>query len=141
MISIPNKVIEEIADQLDCGMKCYIKKSTGALVAIIDDENLIDPDDVAIQKEIKQIRDNPSEYIEIENMDSRESYNVMLDFVDEVQDQEFQAKLMKALNASGPFRGFKSALASSEECRKKWFDYKKTRCIEHVKMQISSNLI
>jgi hypothetical protein len=134
MISISNQLIEEIADQLDCGMKCYLNISSGGMIAVINDEDLIDTD---IDTALKQIREHPSEYVEFHMMTSHESFNVMMDFAMEVYDKEFQTQLIKSLNSSSPFRNFKLKIDSSDSYRQKWFDYKKNRYIDYVKSQIA----
>jgi hypothetical protein len=39
MIIISKEQVREIADYLDCGMKCYLNKDTGVLKTIIDFDN------------------------------------------------------------------------------------------------------
>lgn len=136
MIPISNKIIEEIAEQLDCGMKCYLNISSGAMIAVINDEDFIDVETEAQDNEIKQIKENPSNYIEFHKMNSRESFNVMMDFAMEISDNSFQTQLIDSLNTSSPFRGFKLKLDNSDSYRQKWFDYKKNRYIDYVKLQI-----
>jgi hypothetical protein len=141
MISISDEIIEEIAERLDCGMKCYLDLSSAAIIAVINDEDLIDADTETPDNEIKQIRESPSNYIEFHQMNSRESFNVMMDFAMEISDNRFQTQLIKSLNSSSPFRSFKSKLESSGSYRQKWFDYKRNRYHDYVKMQIPNELI
>jgi len=137
-MSISNKTIEEIADQLDCGMKCYLNISSGEIITVVDDENFIDMETDA---EIDEIKENRSAYLEFHMMTSHESFNVMMDFAMEISDNQFQTRLLTALNAPSPFRNFKLKLDSSESYRQKWFGYKKNRYIEYVKLQIHDGLI
>jgi hypothetical protein len=137
MISISSQLIEEIAEQLDCGMKCYLNISSGEMIAVISDEDLIDP---GIDTANNEIKENPSEYLEFHKMNSHESFNVMMDFAMEISDKEFQTQLIKSLKASSPFRNFKLKLDSSDNYRQKWFDYRKNRYIDHVKSQIAIEL-
>jgi hypothetical protein len=141
MISVSDKIIKEIAERLDCGMKCYLNLSSSAIIAVINDEDLIDVENETPDNEIKQIRENPSNYIEFNQMNSRDSFNVMMDFAMEISDNGFQSELIKSLNSSSPFRSFKSKLESSDTYRQKWFDYKGNRYHDYVKMQIPNELI
>jgi len=140
MISVPDEIIEEIADQLDCGMKCYLEISSCTIVTTIKDEYCLDSGIDALDDDINQIKENPSDYFEFQEMESRESFNVMVDFASEITDKEFQARIMKSLNQKSPFRNFKFTLDSSDYYRQMWFDYKKNRYIEFVKSQIENEL-
>jgi len=137
MISISNKTIEEIADHLDCGMKCYLNISSGEIIAVADDENFID---MELDAKMDEIKDNPSAYLEFHMMTTHESFNVMMDFAMKIDDTKFQTQLLTALNAKSPFRNFKSKLDSSENYRQKWFDYKKNKYIEYVKRQVHDGI-
>ena len=71
-----------------------------------------------------------------EKMDSRESYRVMENFVDLVEDTELKNKLDLGLSLSKPFRNFKDIIDSESEYREKWFQFKKQKYIEYVIEQI-----
>lgn len=141
MISIPDNTIEEIAENLECGMKCYLQIATGAIITAINDEYLIDADVDELDSNINNAKENPSDFIEFHAMDSRESYNVMVDFAAEIKDHGFQAQLIKSLNGTNPFRRFKSKLDFPDHYRQMWFDFKKSRYIDFVKAQIENELI
>jgi hypothetical protein len=136
MFTLSDEIINDIVGQLECGMKCYVNKSNGQMVAVINDDFFADAIDEIHANGIKQIRDNSADYIEFRVMDSRESYEVMMDFVNLILDDEIRMQLLKSLNGSSPFRNFKSKLDRFEGCRNDWFKYKKSRYIEFVKMQI-----
>jgi len=139
-MKISEKTIEEIADQLDCGMKCYLKKATGTLIIPIPDEDLNNSISTDSHSEIKETYENPVSYIAFEEMSSRESFNVMMDFTDEICEEPLKAALIAALRSKNPFRNFKSKIDDSESCRQKWFAYKRNKYLEFVKMQIPDNL-
>ena len=71
-----------------------------------------------------------------EKMDSRESFRVMENFVDLVEDTELKNKLDLGLSLSKPFRNFKDIIDSESEYREKWFQFKKQKYIEYVIEQI-----
>lgn len=140
-MEISIKVIEEIADQLDCGMNCYLNKLTGELTAIIPDEDLIDAESATLDEEIKQINANPANYISFQTMNSRDSYGLMKDFAEEKAEKSLRSALINALNSKKPFRNFRSIIDNSETCRENWFAYKRNRYIEYVKSQILSQTL
>jgi hypothetical protein len=141
MIPIPDKIIEVISENLECGKKCYLQIATGTVITAINDEYLIDADVEELDSSINNVKESPSDFIEFHAMDSRDSYNVMVDFAAEIKDHEFQAQLIKALTGTSPFRRFKSKLDYSDHYRQMWFDFKKIRYIDFVKAQIENELI
>lgn len=69
-------------------------------------------------------------------MDSRESFTVMAEFVDTVEDEKLREKLDLGLSLSRPFRNFKDIIDGEPKYRKKWFEFKSARYIEYVKEQL-----
>lgn len=133
------KQIEEIADNLDCGMRCYYNLKTGDLKTIIDFDSWIDADEEPWDKDLKEIEENWSDYIEFEGMTSNDSFKIMTDFADNIDNKKIQDKLYNALNKSKPFRNFKWQIDNSADYRQQWFDFKKIRYIQLVKDQIDTN--
>jgi len=130
--------INEIADGLDSGMKCYYNLLTGNIKTIIDFDSWAGADDELWEDDINEIDEHFGDFFVFENMSSRDSFNLMVDFVDVVVDSNIQSKLINALNKSKPFRNFKHAIDNSGEYRQQWFDFKKSRYIEWVKDQIET---
>lgn len=133
------KQIEEIADNLDCGMRCYYNLKTGDLKTIIDFDSWIDADEEPWDEDLKEIEKNRSDYIEFEGMTSNDSFKIMTDFADNIDNKKIQDKLYNALNKSKPFRNFKWQIDNSADYRQQWFDFKKIRYIQLVKDQIDTN--
>jgi len=140
-MQIAKETIKEIAEQLECGMKCYLKKETGKIIVIISDEELNDSIKVHSHDEIKEINENPGDYIEFEKISSRESFEFMMDFAEEICEEPFKTALITALNSKNPFRNFKSKIDNSGSCRQKWFAYSQNKYFEYVKMQIPDNML
>lgn len=130
--------IREIADCMESGMKCYYNRLTGDIKTIIDFDSWIYADEELWEEDINEIDEHFGDYFVFENMTSNDSFNLMADFVDVVDDSKIQSKLINALNKSKPFRNFKQAIDNSSEYRQKWFDFKKSRYIEWVKNQIDT---
>ena len=135
-MKISDKTIEEIADNLDSGMRCYLHKKTGDLKIIINEDNWIGADTEAWEEDIDKIDANWTDYVEFEGMDSHESFKIMADFAESIDNAKLQDRLINALNKSKPFRNFKWEIDNSGDYRQEWFAFKKIRYTEHVKRQI-----
>ncbi|WP_158857233.1 UPF0158 family protein [Lunatibacter salilacus] len=135
-MKLSEKEIEEIADNLECGMKCYYNLKTGAIRTIINFDSFGGGDEEPWEEDIKEIEDNWRDYFEFEGFESRESFRIMAGFAEEVDDKKLRQKLFDALDRRKPFQNFKWEIDNSGEYRQKWFDYKRMRFIQHVKEQI-----
>ena len=102
-MKISDKTIEEIADNLDSGMRCYLHKKTGDLKIIINEDNWIGADTEAWEEDIDKIDANWTDYVEFEGMDSHESFKIMADFAESIDNAKLQDRLINALNKSKPF--------------------------------------
>jgi len=129
------KIIAEIAENLDLGMLCYLHKRTGNLKTIIDEMRWLGADIEAWEEDMEEIEVNRTSYVEFEAMNSHQSFEVMLDFMDTLDDAALKVRLEKALSRSKPFRHFKDQIEDQEEGKEKWYAYKKERYIDFVKQQ------
>ena len=78
--------------------------------------------------EMEKIDNNFTDYVEIEQMESHDSFVIMADFVETLSDSDkLKDKLIDALNKKKPFREFKFVIDNSGIYRQKWFDYKNER--------------
>lgn len=130
------KQIEEIADELDCGMVCYFHLKTGEIKTLPDFDNNFYADEEPWEEYIKEIDDNRDDYFQFEGMRSYDSFKIMADFTDSLEDSKLQEKLINALNRRKPFQNFKWHIDNSGEYRQQWFDFKRRRYIEWVKEQM-----
>ena len=136
MIILSTSQIKEIADHLDCGMKCFYNKMTNEIKAIQDFDKSIFVDKEIWQDLIDEIDEHFEDYFVFEQMSSSESFQVMIAFVNEVEDESFRKRLVFALNRSHPFRKFKDEIDFNGEYRERWFKLKEEKYIEYVKMAI-----
>jgi hypothetical protein len=134
MITLSDQQIFEIAEYLDSGMRCFFNKKTGEIKTILDSD-YYDTDDEPFLEEIEE---NLGDYFEFERMSSHDSYRIMVDFAETIDNEELQDRLLDALRKPKPFRHFKDQIDNSGEYRQQWFDYQKKRFIEFVKEQINS---
>jgi len=136
MIKLTEQQINDIADFMDSGMKCFYNKSTGEIKTIPNFDSWIMADEEPWEEDLKELDENREDYLEFDNMSSRESFEVMADFAENIDDPILRNKLINALNKPKPFRNFKWQIDNSGEYRQIWFDFKRKRYIERVKEQI-----
>ena len=137
MINLTKDQIKEIAEQLDCGNRCYINRDTGDIKTTPDFDNGY-ADEELWADVLKELEENWDKYIQIEKMESHESFDLMADFADSVDSRELRDSLINALNKKHPFRNFKWVVDNSGPYRQKWFDFKNQRLIEWVKDQLEA---
>lgn len=120
--------IREIAEQIDCGNRCYLHKRTGELLSLPDVENSSFEDVEFFTEELKKLENEYMEYIEIERPSSSESFNIMVDFTNQLADNNtLKNKLIEALNRRKPFREFKYQIDNSGIYRNEWFAFKNAK--------------
>jgi cobalamin biosynthesis Mg chelatase CobN len=117
-------------------MNVYVNLETMEIKTIIDTIQHYDVDTEAWEEDINEVEENFDKYFQFERMDSRESYQVMEDFVETVQDTRLRDKLELGLSLSKPFRNFKDIIDDENEYRKSWFEFRDARYIEFVIGQI-----
>jgi hypothetical protein len=136
MIKLTEEQIKSIAEDLDIGMKVYVHIETDEIKTIIDLDQHYDADTEAWEEDIKEVEENYDKYFQFEKMDSKESFQMMEDFVETVKDLELRNKLELGLSLSKPFRNFKDIIDDEDEYRKKWFVFRDAKNIEFVKLQL-----
>jgi len=133
------KQIQEIAENLDCGMRCFYNLKTGEIKTLLDFDSWIGADEELWEEESKEIDENWDDYFEFEGFESHESFKIMEDFAEIVEDTKLRNNLINALNRPKPFRNFKWQIDNSGDYRQQWFDYKNMRYIQWIKEQIDLN--
>lgn len=109
-MKLTKEQIKSIAEDLDTGMKVYVNLETMEIKSIIDTIQHYDVDAEAWEEDINDIEENFDKYFQFERMDSRESFQVMEDFVETVEDKRLREKLELGLSLSKPFRNFKDII-------------------------------
>jgi len=138
-MKLTEKQIEEIADNLNCGMRCFYNLKTGEIETLLNFDSWIGADEEPWEEKSKEIDENWDEYFEFTGFEAHESFRIMADFAERIDDPKLQDQLINALNRPKPFRNFKWQIDNSEEYRQQWFDYKKMRYVQWVKEQIDLN--
>jgi len=135
-MDLTNVQIREIADGLESGMRCYYNRLTGDIKTIIDFERWADADREFWEEDLEEIDEHFDDYYVFDNLSTSESFDIMSDFVDAINDSKIKSKLINALNKPKPFSNFKRAIDDSGDYRQQWFEFKTSRYIEWVQGQI-----
>jgi hypothetical protein len=129
--------IKEIAEQLDCGFNCYWNRNTNELVFIPDLDGISD-DKELWEEELKKTKKNKKQWAIIEQPTSREGFQIMDNFVNDLSDANLNKKVLEnILQNKKPFAQFNRFIHESADLRENWFAHKSASFIELVKEQIA----
>ncbi|MFL5740254.1 MAG: hypothetical protein ACJ75B_08550 [Flavisolibacter sp.] len=96
------EILNQIAESLEMGEKCFIHKQTFKIVTYPDYILDYEPDNSAWQEEIKKVESDEN-YKEVERMDSHDSFKIMEEFAEALNDRTrklFYSKHLTAKNHS-----------------------------------------
>lgn len=136
MLTFTKEQIKEISEQLEVGFRAFYHKETGDLIFLPNTNQYIDIDMDAWQDELDKLDENFLDYHEIKAMEASDSFQVMADFAEQLNDIKLQNKLINALNKNKPFREFKFVIDYAGEQRQNWFAFKNKRYIEWTEKQL-----
>jgi hypothetical protein len=135
-MTLTSNQIKEIAELLECGLQCFVHKLTGAIEYHPDEFDILD-DPEPWQDLVDKIEENWDDYIGFEKMDSFQSFQVMEDFVDSLDQGDEKKRLEYAISRPKPFRNFKYEIEQSEH-RQAWFTYRLNANIKWVEEQLEN---
>lgn len=130
------EIIKEIAEQLDFDFQAFVHKTTEKLLFIPNEDLYYNDEDDPWSGDREELENNFSDYIKIEKWSSKEAFDVMAQFAEEVTHESFQQKLFDALNRKKPFREFKYVVENSEDYRESWFAFKNKWQQDYVTEQL-----
>ncbi len=134
-MKLPPEKVNEIAQELQCGLRCFVHLQTGELVSIPTEEGLDNTDSELWQDTITKLDQDFSDFVEIEPMSSREAFQVMEDFT-ETTPRSLKARLLDALDRKKPFQHFKTIVDNAGVFRQQWFAFRDNRWEEWVRQQL-----
>lgn len=138
MDSLTKQQIKEIAEELDCGFRCFWNIKNNEIAVIPDELSYPDIDIELWKEQYQKIDDNFNDFKEIEKPSSKDSFNIMLGFVDSLPDSlNIKQKLSHSLGGRRPFREFKYLIDNSGQYRQMWFDFKSTMLQQWVEDKIN----
>lgn len=131
---IPEKIISEIAELIDCGLICFLNPETLEIETIMGNSYYDDYSD--IKDEIFAKIDNWQKCIEIVPPESWEGFDIMENFALSLPEtSNMRQKLLYALERKRPFSHFKEIVETSEY-RSLWFEFKHKQLMELVRYQL-----
>lgn len=135
---IPEKcksLVSETADSISADFVCFINSDTLEMESVpntvLDDPEEFEAMTGETIESLGLKNDEWKNCIEIEPIDSHESFRIMEGFADKLPDSKFQQKLFYALNHKRPFANFKNLIDNSNY-RQDWFDYRQARLEQYV---------
>ena len=137
-MKLTSKQINEIAQNLETGMKVYLNKESLEFEAVVDWDDMTDP--IPWDEIVEKIENEWTDVMVFEKLNSRDGFQIMEDFVDEIDDQRLREDLIKILNRKSPFANFKDEIESSAY-RQRWFDFRTMKHEEYVKRQLDDENI
>ncbi|WP_373492564.1 UPF0158 family protein [Aquiflexum sp.] len=133
---LTKKQIFDISQELQCGMKVYVNSDTLEYKSVLDWDDM---DDSGFwDEQLEEIENNWKRFFTIEKMNSREGFQIMENFVDELEDGYFRNNLIKILDRKSPFANFKAEVESSE-VREQWFSFRDAAYVEYVQEELEMN--
>ena len=136
---VPKSILNDIADSMEASMKCFIHKTTFEVVTIPDEDRFPEMDLEDWEEDIDKVFGN-SDYIEIEAMDSSDSFKIMEDFTLSLPECATKIRLITALEGHKPFGNFNHQIHNAGKERDQWFQFRRERGIEWVKDQLQGRL-
>jgi len=138
-IEVPEKfhyAVSAIAESLDCGLVCFLNLDTGETDDVPKDMRH-DPEDFEDMtgESFESMNFKYPEWehsMTFEPLESHESFKIMRNFTDSLQDRKLQNRLANALENRKPFANFKFIIENSAK-RQDWFDFKKKYLENYVK--------
>ena len=139
MKSLTDEQVKEIAEQLDCGFRCFWNKQTNELLFVPDTNRFPESDNEAFDEDLQKLDNNFDDYDEIESMESSDSFEIMKKFAEQLtHNNELQQQLIFALNNNKPFSRFKNVIDNSGEYREEWFEFKNEKLKEWVRKKVAA---
>ena len=134
MATLTPEQINEIAQELDSGFKCYWNKKSNELLFIPDELRHPDMEIEHWEDDLKKLKKNRKDFKEIPPLEPRDSLKMMREFIGTLSDSNsLKETLLDAMNKSKAFREFKFVIDNSGDYRQKWFDFKNQKLEEWVR--------
>lgn len=136
------KIKANLQDLIDAFGSCsfeqeyYLDIRTGEVILLID-EKLTGEDESEIREKIKAGYNK--RYFRFPDASSREGYQDMAAFTEELKDEDLKEKLQIALDGKGAFRRFKDVVLRYPEKREEWFKFKDNRIKERLMEWMKEN--
>jgi len=134
-MKVDPKIISEIAQQLEAGMKVYLNNDTHEIKSILDWDEILDYE--LWEKEENEILQEWSNYVEFTKMESHEAFDVMEEFAVKIEDINLREQVINVLGRKRPFANFK-AIVETSDYRDKWFEFRRKKYIEYIENKLEA---
>lgn len=130
------EIIKEIAELLDIQEVVFLHKETHEILAYPIADGLTDEEFDYIEQEVMEvINAAPDSYTRFDPLNSRESFQMMEDFVETIKNERLRTRLIDAISIKKPFRNFRNAV-EDEGILDDWYAYKDA----YLQMYVSDRL-
>ncbi len=138
-----NRVVKEIADNLNAGMVCFLNTET-LETDELPQEFISEPFNYEMETGMSLEDFNPKytsweKYITIEPLPSNESFGIMEKFANQLDNSKIKTHLQAVLTNRKPFANFKRIIDNSDMLEE-WYDFKDRHVRNYVKAIIASEL-
>jgi hypothetical protein len=139
MLSLTEKEVESISNQLIKGMICFYQIDKKKIYHMPDDEDYFNYDLTSEEEDIlDEIDENPDNFAEFTKMEPGQEHQMMQDFVDrKVKERALAEDLVNALSKPKAVTGFKFLIEESKY-KNDWIEYRKGKYQDWVKEQVDS---
>jgi hypothetical protein len=139
MLSLTEKEVESISNQLIKGMICFYQIDKKKIYHMPDDEDYFNYDLTPEEEDIlDEIDENPDNFAEFTKMEPSQEHQMMQDFVDrKVKERALAEDLVNALSKPKAVTGFKFLIEESKY-KNDWIEYRKGKYQDWVKEQVDS---
>ncbi|SFF34450.1 UPF0158 family protein [Spirosoma endophyticum] len=137
MIHLDDSLLNDILEQQQLGMSCYVHRQTGQLITVPDPDQFSELETQDWQADMHQVEMFPEQYWPVPNLSSRDQFRFMEAFVHQLPEGLFQRKLLVILSRPKPFRHFKDAIDRSGSYRLAWFAFRNEQTLLWLKRQLS----
>ncbi|MBK7428415.1 MAG: hypothetical protein IPI60_16065 [Saprospiraceae bacterium] len=137
---MPDFTIEQVKNiigEIEMGFRVFYHKESGELLQVPGDG--LDGME-GFEEEEEKLEENFSDYTELRKMDSRESFQIMESFAEQLSDRNpLKHRLFSALSQNRPFARFKQEIDHAGIFRDQWFDFKMEYQLEWYSERIERN--
>jgi hypothetical protein len=123
-------------DSHNLELENYLDLRSGAIIPVTD----YVPDDPEYA-EFEEHREDPTLYRLIDPVPSRQGWEWMEEFAEDVTDSRARDELLRAIEGSGAFGRFKRTLHAYPDLREAWFRYQEERLLEYAREWLAGERI
>jgi hypothetical protein len=128
------RIIEDIAERIDCGERVYLHLETGEVRSYPVPVSTFEAAEFDFMKqEVYDVVDNdPEGYLRFDPLNSKVGYEIMEAFVEKMRESPKKALVVAALQGRKPFRIFRETV-ENHDLLDDWYDFKES----YLKMMVS----